>query len=60
MSSDPGFGAAGNGANSGTGTEVEEDHQPTTEEEGLGLLRMEEKLWLLASAIDLDNEDVEV
>lgn len=60
MSSDPGLGADGNGANSGTGTAVEEDHHPTTDEEGLGLLRMEEKLWLLASEIDFDNEDVEV
>lgn len=60
MSSDPGLGAEGNGENSGTGTAVDEDHQPTTAEEGLGLLRMEEKLWLLASEIDLENEDVEL
>lgn len=58
MSSDPSFGAGGNGANSGTGTAVEEDHQPTREEEGLGLLRMEEKLWLPASETDLANDDV--
>lgn len=60
MSSDPVLGAAGNGANSGTGTAAEEDHQPTTEEEGLGLLRIDEKLWLLTSEIDLDNDDAEV
>lgn len=37
---------------------MEEDHQPTREEEGLGLLRMEEKLWLPASETDLANDDV--
>lgn len=57
LSSDPGFGADDRGVNSGAGTEVEEDHQPTTVEEGLGLLRMEEKLWLLESVIDLDNDE---
>lgn len=36
---------------------MEEDHQPTPDEEGLGLLRMEEKLWLLESVIDLDNDE---
>lgn len=42
------------------GTEAEEDHHPTTEDDGLGLLRMEEKLWLLTSEIDFENEDAEV
>lgn len=55
MISDPGFGREGKGVNSGAGTEVEEDHQPTREEEGLGLLRMEEKLWLLESESDFDS-----
>lgn len=45
------------GVNSGGGTGVGDDHQPIQEgsEPRWGLLRMEDKLWLLASEMDLDK-----
>ena len=50
---------AGGGANSGTATAVAEDHQPIHEESACGLLRMEAKLWLLASETVFANKEEE-
>lgn len=63
--SEPGrFGEAATGENSEGDTEVveEDDHQPTTQEASpdlptCGLLRMEERLWLLASEMDLVRDE---
>lgn len=48
------------GVNSGGLTVDEEDHQPTQDASDLpacGLLRIEDKLWLLASELDLAKEE---
>lgn len=56
--SKPGVLLAEGGANSATCTAVEDDHQPTQEpSETCGLLRMDDKFWVLASESDFDNKD---
>lgn len=54
------MGRVGRGANSGTGAEDDdENHEPNSDEVGLGLLRIEEKDWALTSEIDFVNEDLD-
>lgn len=56
--SKPGVLLAEGGANSATCTAVEDDHQPTQEpSETCGLLRMEDKFWVLASESDFDSKE---